>query len=216
MAAEGKSAREILVFYFPGTSVGISATDEGWQETTVDALTLRSTNVLSAQRRQEIARMWEEAQRRFPPRRTLHPTVIFAPSTELFRQLTAQPGWALASTRGTTIVLQPETVFHAPGRSESATQLHEMLHVVVEAECNERTPLWLREGLVEALSGERPNESKQLTAQAVESALQHPQSLALSEQAHKAAAAKVSGLLQRYGVGTVRGWLSSGVPPGVS
>ena len=36
----------------------------------------------------------------------------------------------------------------------SATLLHEMLHVLVEAEASERTPLWLREGLVEVLAGE--------------------------------------------------------------
>jgi stage II sporulation protein D len=216
MAAEGKSAREILAFYFPGTAVRISAADEGWQEIRIGALTLRTTKALPAQRQEDISRMWAEAQRRFPPRRTLQPTVVFAPSSELFRQLTTQPGWALASTRGGMIVLQPEAVFHASGRSEDSTLLHEMLHVVVESECNDRTPLWLREGLVEALSGERASGSQPMSTQAMESALLHPESRSRSEQAHKAAAAKVSGLLQRYGVGTVRGWLSSGVPAGVS
>jgi stage II sporulation protein D len=216
MAAEGKSAREILAFYFPGTSVGIAAADEGWQETRDGALTLRSTKALSAQRQQQIARTWAEAQRRFPPRSTLEPTVVFAPSSELFRQLTAQPGWALASTRGEVIVLQPESVFHADARMEEATLLHEMLHVLVEADCNDGTPLWLREGLVEALADPVAATSVRMSTQAMESALQHPELRALSEQAHKAAAAKVSGLLQRYGVGSVRGWLSSGVPAGVS
>jgi stage II sporulation protein D len=216
MAIEGKSAREILGFYLAGTSVRISTTDEGWQETRIGALTLRSTKALSAQRRQEIARVWAEAQRRLPPRRSLEPTVVFAPGSELFRQLSNQPGWALASTRGEVIVLQPEALLRAEGGSEDATLLHEMLHVVVESECNDRTPLWLREGLVQALSGERSDEWKPMSTQAMESALQHPESRALSEQAHRSAAAKVGGLLQRYGVGTVRGWLSSGVPAAVS
>jgi stage II sporulation protein D len=216
MAAEGKSAREILAFYFAGTTVGISATDVGWQETRIGALTLRATKAISSQQQQEIARSWSEAQRRFPPRRSLAPTVVFAPSSELFRQLSNQAGWALASTRGEEIVLQPEAVVREHEHSEAATLLHEMLHVLVESECNERTPLWLREGLVEALAGERANKPLPMSTQAMESALQHPESRAFSERAHQAAGARVSGLLERYGVGTVRGWLSSGVPPSVS
>ena len=42
------------------------------------------------------------------------------------------------------------------GAMASATLLHEMLHVLVEAEAGERTPLWLREGLVETVGRRRP------------------------------------------------------------
>jgi stage II sporulation protein D len=216
MAAEGKSSRDILAFYFPGTAVRITAADQGWQQTRVGPLTVRTTQPLSNERQAMLLQQWSEAQRRFKSARPVTPTLVFAPTTELFRQLTAQPGWALASTQGATIVLQPEAVFRTHNRNESSTLLHEFLHVAVESACNDRTPLWLREGLVEALSGEPVATTQALSVQEIEATLQRADSLQSGEQAHKAAAAKVKALLDRYGLATVRGWLSSGVPPGVS
>jgi stage II sporulation protein D len=221
MAVEGKSAREILAFYFPGTAVRISPGDDGWQETRVGPLAVRTTQPLTADRRAALEQTWNDAQTRFPPRRSIAPEIVFAPATEVFRQLTAQPGWALASTRGDGIVLQPDVVLRAHGRSFSATLLHEMLHVLVEAEAGERTPLWLREGLVEVLASEGSGNTHALatdtmSASAIDIALAHANSLQESEQAHRAAAARVRALIARYGLPAVRGWLSSGVPAGVA
>jgi stage II sporulation protein D len=213
MASEGKSVREILAFYFPGTAVRIAPNDDGWEETRVGALTLRATHPFAAERRAAVERQWSEAQRRFPPRRALAPQIVFAPTTEVFRQLTAEPGWALASTRGATIVLQPDAVLHAHGRDGTATLTHEMLHVLVEDEVRGRVPMWLREGLVEVLAGEpeRPSEGAMSTVE-IERALVRTDSLRESEVAHRAAVARVRVLLARYGLSAVRGWLSSGVP----
>src|ERR1019366_9957144 len=102
--------------------------------------------------------------KRFPPRHAIAPEIVFAPTTEIFRQLAAQPGWALASTRGNAIVLQPEAVLRAHGRIASAALLHEMLHVLVEAEAGEHAPLWLPEGLVEVLAGGRAGKGKTIRA----------------------------------------------------
>ncbi|WP_263359721.1 SpoIID/LytB domain-containing protein [Acidicapsa ligni] len=215
MASEGKNAREILAFYFSGTTVRILPEDMGWQETRVGPLALRATHVFSAEKQAEIERMWGDAEKRFPPQQEIHPEIIFASTTEVFRQLTTQPGWALASTRGDTIVLQPEAILHARGRVASETLMHEMLHVLVESESNERTPLWLREGLVEVLAGEHFESAHTMSIDEIESALQHTDSLRASESAHLAAASRVHALLIRYGVSSVRGWLSSGVPAGV-
>ena len=214
MAVEGKNAREILAFYFPGTAVRITPGDDGWQEARAGPLTLRATQPLTAERKASLEQTWGEAQRRFPPRQTITPEIVFAPTTEVFRQMTAQPGWALASTRGSTIVLQPEAVLHARGRDASATLLHEMLHVLVEDEASERAPLWLREGLVEVLAGQADGSATTMSASAIEGALAHPDSLQAAEQAHRAAAQRVHGLVGRYGLSVVRGWLSSGVPVG--
>jgi stage II sporulation protein D len=218
MATEGKSASEILAFYFPGTAVRILLGDAGWQETRVGALTLRATHPLTADRRAALEQAWTKAQTRFPPRHTVAPEIIFAPSTEVFRQLTAEPGWALASTSANVIVLQPDAVLRTHGRFSSSTLLHEMLHVLVEAEAGEHAPLWLREGLVEVLAGKgssNPTVARTMSASAIDAALAHANSLQQSEQAHAAAAARVHGLIARYSLSTVRGWLSSGVPPGV-
>lgn len=215
MATEGKSAREILAFYFPETEVRISRSDEGWQETRTGTLTLRATQSLTAERKTALEQMWSAAQRRFPPRHAITPEIVFAPTTEVFRQLTTQPGWVLASTRGSTIVYRAEAAFHAHGQDASATLLHEMLHVLVEAEAGQRAPLWLREGLVEMLAGESDRGANAMSADAIERALAHADSLRASERAHLAAAARVRALVGRYGLPAVRGWLSSGIPAGV-
>ena len=216
MASEGDTARAILAFYFPGTTVGITPEDQGWQEFRVGDLTLRATQSLTADRVASMQHTWGEAQKLFPPRHALAPEIIFAPTTEIFRQLTKQPGWALASTGGSTIVLQPDTVLQTHELHSGATLLHELLHVLVESESSNRAPLWLREGLVEVLAGEPTTDADLLSPHAINTVLLHPDSLRASQQAHRAAAAYVQALLTRYGSSTIRGWLSTGVPPGVS
>ena len=95
--------------------------------------------------------------------------------------------------------------------------MHEMLHVLVESECSDRTALWLREGLVEALADDHPQRTgaEPLSASTIESGLLHPNSQIESERAHAAAEERVRSLITRYGLSTVRVWLSSGVPAGV-
>jgi stage II sporulation protein D len=220
MAAEGKSAREILAFYFPGTAVRILSGDEGWQETRVGGVSVRDTRPVTAERMAAVGRAWSEAQRRFPPRRAVAPEIVFAPTTEIFRQMTSQPGWELASTRGNRVVLQPEAVLRGQGRDAEGTMLHELLHVLVEEEAGAKAPLWLREGLVEALAGEAGAGetgagAAAMSVGAIESALMRAGSRSESERAHLAAGARVRVLIHRYGLPAVRGWLGSGVPAGV-
>jgi stage II sporulation protein D (peptidoglycan lytic transglycosylase) len=215
MAAGGKSARDILGFYFPGTAVRITADDGGWQEFHSDRITVRSARPLPAQQAAALAQIWSEAQRRFPPRRAISPEIVFAPTSEVFRQMTTQPGWALASTRDSTITLQPEAVLRAQGRSERETLLHELLHVLVEDEASAHAPLWLREGLVEVLGGERGGDSHSMFDSAMEGELTRAETQQASRRAHLAAAARVRALVGRYGMPEVRGWLSSGVPVGL-
>jgi stage II sporulation protein D len=212
MAADGRNAREILAFYFPGTVVRISPGDQGWQETQAGQLTIRATQLLPTNRMAALVQGWRQAQSLFPPRRPVAPQITMAPSTELFRQLTAQPGWELASTRGNIVVLQPDSVLRAQGRDPTQVLLHEFLHVLVEDEAGAHAPLWLREGLVEVLAGDSHAASPRLSADAIESMLMHPASQQESQNAHQAAAARVRILIDRYGVSAVRGWLSSGVP----
>jgi stage II sporulation protein D len=221
MAAEGKTERDILAFYFPQTEVRILAGDRGWQETQLGSIVLRATQPLTAERKAVLEKTWTEAKSRLPPQRAITPEIVFAPTTEVFRQITSQPGWAMASTQGGTIVLQPDAVLFAPRRNASATMLHEMLHVLVEAESNERTPLWLREGLVEALTNEASSTTNVAPANpisvgTIDSLLAQADSLRASEQAHRAATARVRSLIARYGLSAVRGWLSSGVPSGAA
>jgi stage II sporulation protein D len=205
MAAEGKSAGEILAFYFPGTVVGISPRGDVWSESLLHGL-----RVLAVGRPPDVQASWLEAQKRFAGGKAVTPTVVFAPTVEIFRQRSGEPGWMLASTRGTEIVVEPSAVV---GNSMPATLLHEMLHVLVESEASPSAPLWLREGLVEVLSGERGGGA--MSEAEMEAELANPGSRQTSEKAHRAAAAKVKAMIGNFGAGTVRGWLRTGPPASV-
>jgi stage II sporulation protein D len=165
---------------------------------------------------EKLEQTWREALQRFPSHKTLHPEITFAPSTELFRQMTSQPGWTLASTRGAQIVLQPTTLLSRNGSNARKVLLHEMLHVLVESEASDRAPLWLREGIVEELAGKAGTSGVAMSDEAIDGALLNATSWSESERAHRAAGSRVHVLAARYGMSTLRGWLSSGPPSGIA
>ncbi len=211
MARLGKTYREILAFYFLGTAVRITPADTGWQRTSEGGLTLISTASLTQNQLHETAEAWAWAQARFPAQHPITPVVVFTPTTEVFRQRTSQPGWQLASTSGSTVVLQPGTVLAANRVSLLSTLRHEMLHVAVEAGANAGAPLWLREGLVEVLAGDAASAAPVLSPTETERLLQNSGSRRESQSAHQAAGARTRRLVERYGLAMVRDWLNSGV-----
>jgi stage II sporulation protein D len=214
MAAEGHSDAEILSFYFPGTLSGITASDHGWQKVAGAGWTLLTTDP-NAGLLAEGNAAWAKAQSLLPsPGRSTVPLVQELPNTELFRQTTNEPGWMLASTRGSDIFLQPAQVRRNNGGT-GALLLHEFLHMLVEQESGEQAPLWLREGMVEMLASQPSGtlDPVDLTAREVDAALAHPQDFAASRRAHLAAARMTAALNARYGTPAVRGFLRNGVPP---
>jgi stage II sporulation protein D len=213
MAAEDHSYREILDFYFPGTSVGIAPSDHGWQQLSGSGWTLRTaTGSATLINSGNVA--WTRAQTLFRPRTPLQPMVQQFPSTELFRESANEPGWMLASTQGSEIFLQPESVLNRNG-NEGNTLLHEFLHTLIEGEASPQTPLWLREGLVEALASDsvRAAAESHVALQDLDPALAHPTSEDESQRAHAAAARLTRALLARYGLEQVRQWMRSGSVP---
>jgi stage II sporulation protein D len=217
MAVEGKSAAEILNFYFPGTAIGITSADHGWQQVAGAGWTLLTTDPAGPLLAEGNA-AWAKAQSLLGKPAgsggpTVQPTVRELPTTELFRQTTGEPGWMLASTRGRTVFLQPATVRQNNGGSETLL-LHEFLHVLVEQQAGEHAPLWLREGLVETLAspGKSMSELIDLPPNEVDAALAHPADATVSRHAHQVAARMTALLCARYGVTTVREFLRNGVP----
>jgi stage II sporulation protein D len=93
---------------------------------------------------------------------------------------------------------------------------HEFLHALVEAQAAPGTPLWLREGLVEAWTAdaaEARGSPPVMKLNEVEGALAHAASQAQSESAHRAAGWYARRLLDRYGRAQALDWLHSGLPP---
>lgn len=215
MAAYGRSYGDILRFYFPGAVTGISSTDHGWQRVAGTGWTLLSAGSPGELLAQGNA-AWQKARALLgEPGRFEGLVVQQLPSTELFRQTTGQPGWMLASTRGSTVWLQPRAVVNAQG-GPAALLLHEFLHVLVEQQAGPEAPLWLREGLVEALAAGDRASPPDLSASQVEAILAHPADAAVARHAHRVAAGMAQRLCDRYGLTAVKEFLRSGVPAATS
>jgi stage II sporulation protein D len=217
MAAEGHASGDILSFYFPGTQVGITSQDRGWNSTRGAGWTLWTTTP-SAQLLKEGNTAWGNAAALFTPRAPVQPEVWQLPTTEFFRQTTHEPGWMLASAQGAKVFLQPAAVVERSGKEEEML-LHEFLHALVESEASAQAPLWLREGVVEALAedlaGLRPGGAAG-DAGELDAALTRPASEAESQRAHAQAARWTRALMARYGLNQVRQWLRSGNVPEVA
>ena len=161
---------------------------------------------------------WARAQSLLPrPSGLPEPTVQELPTTELFRQTTGEPGWMLASTRGSHVFLQPATVRQSGGGDGTlpgSLLLHEFLHVLVEQQSGASAPLWLREGLVEVLAapGKQHWAPVALSPAEVDAALAHPSSATVSRRAHEAAARMAALLRARYGMTAMLEFLRTGVP----
>ena len=164
---------------------------------------------------EKLERIWRQANQRFPSHKTLHPEITFAPSTELFRQMTSQPGWALASTQRHTDRAA------AGGRAESEPEatpeivLHEMLHVLVESEAGDRARFGCEKESSRSFPARLPPRWD-MSTEAIDNALLNAASWSESERAHRAAGSSVHILAARYGMSTLRGWLTSGLPPGIA
>ncbi len=215
MAKEGHNDAEILSFYFPGAFAGITPEGDGWKRVAGTGWTLFTTDPGSGLVAEgNVA--WAKAQSLFNSTAgSAVPTVQELPTTELFRQTTGEPGWMLASTRGSNVFLQPAPVRRNNGGTE-ALLLHEFLHVLVEQAAGEQAPLWLREGLVETLANPGKDGDRVTgPAKELEAALAHPADAATSRRAHQVAARMAALLCTRYGMAAVRDFLRNGVPASV-
>jgi hypothetical protein len=115
-------------------------------------------------------------------------------------------------TEGDLIAVQPLRILAARKLLE-VTLLHEFLHSLVEEQATAHTPLWLREGLVEAWAGDaRRGPRPALTPESINEKLAHAASEADSEAAHRAAGWYAQQLLERFGRAQVLEWLRDGVP----
>ena len=216
MGEEGKSYRQILNFYYPGTKFGVSAQGTQWQQ-------LSSEDVVLFTERPERDRLLLPLATRFMHQAEESTRLVYNgaaklkvyPTVAAFRDATGEPGWVAASTRGRTIRLQPTEVLRDTGTLES-TLRHELLHMLVESHAKPGTPLWFREGLVLYLS--QPGDATKSVGtfengDALNKALHAPVSEREMRQAYQEAQARVAMLVTQNGRETVIGWLQDGLPP---
>jgi stage II sporulation protein D len=217
MSALGRDLSQILAQYFPGAAVADEVTGISWQRISGQGFVLETLTPSDAAFVAQLTQALAEAEARSGLRIAVPITVRTFRSTTAFRGATLAPGWVAAFTEGNWIATQPLATLGARGLLVQVLR-HEFLHALVEAQAKPDTPLWFREGLVEAWS-ENGNGRVKLSSQPalkldeVNDALNHAASEAQSEAAHKAAGWYAQKLLDRNGRGQVADWLHSGLPP---
>jgi len=213
MGAAGRDSAQILAQYFPGAIAADEATGRAWQSFTSGWLMLESLDPADAAYLPQLARALRDAQNRSGIQVSQQTTVRAFRSTSSFRDATLAPGWVAAFTEGNWIATQPLATL-ASRRILDSTLRHEFLHALIESLAAPRTPLWLREGLVEAMgdtaipSGPAPA----LKLEGLDHALSHATTEAESRAAHRAAKWYASRLLVRSGREQVLQWLHNGFP----
>jgi stage II sporulation protein D len=213
MAAEGKSYRQILNFYYSGATLGVSARDLAWQQRQSTHFQLLSTqpdqdsSILA-----EAETALRSAQSEAGWSVTFTPQLRVFPTLDAYRNTTGQPGWVAAFTRGHTISLQPLSVLRSKSALQS-TLRHELLHLLLESHARADTPLWFREGLALFLADPDHQEAPvNMSAQQIEAGLEHPASRESLERCYAAARTRVARLVEQNGREAVLQWLTSGLP----
>ena len=215
MGEEGRSYRQILSFYYPGTRPGVAAQGFAWQQLSnedVDLLTTRPERDRALL--QTASRYFHAAEESTGLVYQARPKLKVYATVAEYRNASGEPGWVSASTRGRTIQLQPPEVLQAAGVLDS-TLRHELLHILIDSYAAPAAPRWLREGLVLYLSqaGE-PDSVRASTAEtaALEKSLRSPQSEQDLRTAYAQARARVAQLVQQHGKEAVLDWLQHGIP----
>ena len=214
MAREGKNYKEILAFYYPGTSLGLTAASGiHWRK-----LEGARFELLSPQPDKDSDAL-ATAEKILPAlesdldwRLDFHPQLKVYPTLDAYRNSTGQPGWIAAFTRGSVISLQPAETLRRKSIMEP-TLRHELAHLLIEAQAHPGTPLWFREGLALYLAGTRKGPVIMSDAE-MEEAMRHSEDRWRIERAYAAAATRVTKMIERSGKNTVLEWLRQGLPGG--
>ncbi len=213
MGAEGKSYREILAFYYPGTQVGITAQDLAWRALAEGQVVLLSGAPETDRFLLPLAARLLRGLRDTTSLELRRPVQLRVFSqTPAFRDATGEPGWMAASTRGDTIRLQPPAALQRQGALE-VTLRHELLHVLLRQNAGQPPPLWFEEGLAQELGGGAASAGRCPAAPgALDRALAAPRSRAEMASAYAAAQACVHAAIVTHGKAAVLAWLKTGIP----
>jgi len=216
MARQGKTYKEILSFYYPGTQVS-SSEGEAWQKRSDERFDLISTDPEADLSIFPVAeRLLREAENDVGWRLPFHVRLQVFRTLDSYRDTTGQPGWVAASTRGQTIRLQPIADLRRRSILEP-TLRHELYHLLVETRASRGTPLWFREGLTLYLANPTVPETtpSPMTADEIEEILKHGDTRENRERAYASAHPIVAALVKQHGKPALLGWLSDGLPADV-
>ncbi len=214
MGREGRTWREILAFYYPGTIPGLTAQGIPWQRLSGESLSLATTRPqtdgsLLATAERLLRGVTERTHLAAPAKIEIR----VYPDLDTFRNATGEPGWVAAHSANGRIDLQPAEILRRRGALED-TLHHELLHVVIEAHAAPGLPLWFREGLVEYLD-QPPPAAPAIPRAPSDADLAQTADPARARRAYRDAAAMVAWLARRYGETALFEWLRTRLPPAV-
>ena len=220
MSTQGRDSTQILAQYFPGAIAADESTGQPWQTLRAQGFVLETLNPADAAYLPQLTQALADAQSRSGLQPAISITIRAFPSTPAFRDATLAPGWVAAFTEGNWIATQPLPTL-AARKLLASTLRHEFMHALIEAQAAPSTPLWFREGLVEALNAETKSDSRGanlstsppiLKLNQIDRALAHAATKSQSEGAHRAAAWYAARLLNQFGRAQVMGWLRTALP----
>ena len=211
MGVEGLTYREILAFYYPGTTIGLTAKGIRWTRLGGEGVSVFTT---LPGRDASVLHIAEGLQRDLKSQLGFTTSdsidIRVYPSIDTFRNATGEPGWVAARSSPSGIDLQPSQLLKMRNVLRS-TLRHEILHVLIEREAVPHLPVWFREGLVECLSQPRGFGSS-VPQGASEDDFRQRQDPGRAGRAYTLAYQQVASLVSRYGEATVLGWLKRGLP----
>ena len=207
MGEQGHSYREILAYYYPGTTLGINAQGLSWEKLPGESVDVVTTD------RNDAAILLSTAERalQFAMKRTgwdfrTRPQVKVYPTLDIYRDATGEPGWIAASTLGSVIRLQPIQMLQR-ARSLDLTLRHEFLHILIESHTVANAPLWLREGLAIYLSDPEAVKPAEADPDVLERELQSARTEQETRAAYRACAAAAAEAVEKNGLKAALSWL---------
>lgn len=216
MARQGKSYKEILSFYYPGTQVN-SSESATWQKRSDERFDLISTDPEADSSLFPVAeRLLQEAETDVGWGLPFHVRLQVFPTPESYRETTGQPSSVAASTRGQTIRLQPLADLRRQAILEP-TLRHELYHLLVETRASPGMPHWFREGLTLYLTDPTfpetaPSSMTLEQMEQIEEILKHPDTRENMDRAYASAHRVVAALAKQHGKQALLAWLGDGLP----
>jgi stage II sporulation protein D len=212
MGESGKRYRDILAFYYPGTTLAVHGDGIQWQRlngTAVSLLTVRPGGDRIVLDIAERSVRSLSAQTGWPVPGNIE--ILAYPDLDRFRDATGEPGWVAARSDGRRIHLQPVDLLQSKGLLES-TLGHELLHILLEAQAAPGLPVWFREGMVHYLEKQPVTGTARIPA---DDDLRQRSDAPRARRAYADAEAMVASLVRAYGETVVVGWVKRGLPPDV-
>ncbi len=158
MAAQGRSAAQILDAYFPGLTVGRADEAAGRPQADTRNLTRVSVSLPAAEEGERshvvalAGRAMADISRKTGAAPASEVLLEFHPTVESYQRATGQPWWTAAAARDQRIVLLPASVLRQRGILDRTIR-HEIAHVLTAPYLRGR-PLWVVEGAALFFSSE--------------------------------------------------------------